>query len=347
MVETAPPTSIDPAVPARGPGRRYRHDWALFRDWCTAADLTSLPAEPRTLGLFLAENPAAPGTQRSRMIAINWHHDRADLPAPGRSETIRSALDANRSRRLDCAQQALWQRLPEIPTTGWPQGVFGRRDGALLVLAASGLPFERISRLRRSEVTTGGEHLVIDGRYPLRLEPHQNDPAMAPAAVYRRWNEVLEFVDRHPSTRMLARHLTNGGLPEAGAAEPHRDGPVFTSIDRWGYLPLQPRALTAASIAAIVRQHLTGSAPSHTPPPGTRRLLPTAAAAPAVTALNMAGQQELSEYFEHGITARRSAHTALRDVSDVLDAVEARAETLLERTLAMITDWQLPAEVGE
>lgn len=345
MVDTAALTTINSTLSARSPGRRYQHDWALFRDWCTAADLTSLPAEPSTLGLFLAEHPAAPGTQRSRVTAINWHHDRAGLPAPGRSETIRSALEANRARRLTRAKKAAWQRLPEVPTAGWPQGLFGRRDGALLVLAAAGLPFERISRLRRTEVTVDAEHLVIGGRHPLRLEPHQHDPAMDPAAVYRRWNEVLEFADRHPSTRMLAHQLTAGNLPVAPTV-PHRDGPVFTSIDRWGYLPLHPRALTAASIAAIVRQHLTGAAPSHTPPVA-RRLRPTKVPAADVVAREGADQQVLGEYFDHGTAARRRTHTALLDVGDVLGDVEARAETLLERTLAMISDWQIPAGVGE
>lgn len=224
-------TTIDSASRQQGFGRRYRYDWALFQDWCAAADLASLPAAPETLGLFLAEHPTTPGTQRARATAINWHHDRAGVPAPGHSETIRGVLDTNRARRLDRAKQTTRQRLPAIPTDGWPQGLFGRRDSALLMLAAAGLPFERLSRLRRSEVTVADGQLVVPGRYPLRLDSHPS-PAIDPAAVYRRWAEVLDFADRHPSTRLLARHLTTGTIP-ATPTDPHREGPVFTSIDRW------------------------------------------------------------------------------------------------------------------
>ncbi|CDZ89522.1 hypothetical protein QM787_12190 [Rhodococcus ruber] len=337
-------TAIDSVSRQPGFGRRYRYDWALFQDWCAAADLASLPAVPEVLGLFLAEHPATPATQRARVSAINWHHDRAGVPAPGRSETIRRVLDANRARRLEQAKQAARQRLPDIPTTGWPQGLFGRRDSALLVLAAAGLPFERLSRLRRSEVTVVGEQLVVSGRYPLGFDLHP-DPAMDPATVYRRWAEVLDFADRHPSTRLLAHHLTTGTIPAASTG-PHRDGPVFTSIDRWGYTPLLPRPLAAASIATLVRQHLTGNSPAHTRPE-TRRPRPAEKPAVDTTAPTGEERRELGEYFDHGAAARRHAHSRLRDVGEVLGDVEARAEALLERTLAMITDWQIPAKVGE
>ncbi len=50
---------------------RYRHDWALFADWCTAADHRPIPAAPETLALFLHEHPAAVATQRRRLSAIN------------------------------------------------------------------------------------------------------------------------------------------------------------------------------------------------------------------------------------------------------------------------------------
>lgn len=55
--------------------RRYRYDWALFADWCTAADLPFLPAAPSTLALFLAEHPAAAATQRARVTASLEHLD--------------------------------------------------------------------------------------------------------------------------------------------------------------------------------------------------------------------------------------------------------------------------------
>ena len=57
---------LDLRIPAR-----YRHDWALFADWCAAADHRPIPAAPETLALFLHEHPAAAATQRRRLSAIN------------------------------------------------------------------------------------------------------------------------------------------------------------------------------------------------------------------------------------------------------------------------------------
>ncbi|WP_064076172.1 hypothetical protein [Prescottella equi] len=325
--------------------RRYRYDWALFQDWCTAVDVPSLPAAPSTLALFLAEHPATVSTQKARVTAINWHHDHAGLSAPGRADTIRDLLDERRADRLRRASEQIWQQIPQLPTGGWPQGLFGRRDAALLLLAAAGVPLQQITGLQRRHITYDGEALVVDtGHYRYRLDPTTGDPDLAPAAVYRRWAQVLTFTDRHPSTRTLAAHLTRGHFPDTtdGQSWDRRDGLVFTPIDRWGYLPLPPQPLTAGSIAAIVRQHLTGTAPTHTLPPRRPRPAPAAAAPtppPEPPPLS-------DEYYERGTTARRDALTALADVGDMLDDVEARADALLEQTLAMIENWQLPEPIS-
>lgn len=96
--------------------------------------------------------------------------------------------------------------------------------------------------------------------------------------------------------------------------------------------------MTAGSIATIVRQHLTGTAPSHTLPPRrtrTNTTTPIPTPPPEPPPLS-------DEYYDRGTAARRDALTALADVSDVLDEVEARADALLEQTLAMIENWRLP-----
>ncbi|WP_371851597.1 hypothetical protein [Rhodococcus koreensis] len=69
--------------------RRYAHDWALFVDWCDACEHCALPAHPSVLAEFLADHPAADGTQRRRITAINAVHTDAQFPAPGRAEMVR------------------------------------------------------------------------------------------------------------------------------------------------------------------------------------------------------------------------------------------------------------------
>ena len=54
--------------------RTYAADWALFTDWCAATDTTALPAAPRTVVDLLTGCPAAAGTQRCWVAAIDHHH---------------------------------------------------------------------------------------------------------------------------------------------------------------------------------------------------------------------------------------------------------------------------------
>ncbi|WP_241032071.1 hypothetical protein [Rhodococcus pseudokoreensis] len=168
----------DPATAAAGLGnsppqlvvpRRYQHDWALFADWCAACDHRALPAHPSVL----ADHPAAAGTQRRRVTAINAVHTGAGLPAPGRAEAIRQLLNAARADRLARVGERVAHVVPRIPVTGWPGGLFGRRDALILTLAAAGLGFEQIARLRRTDVTAEDDALVVRVGEGLAPHPHR------------------------------------------------------------------------------------------------------------------------------------------------------------------------------
>ena len=143
--------------PTSGVPRRYVHDWALFTDWCAACEHRALPTHPTVVAEFLADHPAAAGTQRRRVTAINAVHTRGGLPAPGLAETIRQLLNNRRAERLARIRSVAWQRIPRIPTAGWPGGLFGRRDALILTLVAGGLGFGDIARLRRTDLTAEDE----------------------------------------------------------------------------------------------------------------------------------------------------------------------------------------------
>lgn len=90
--------------------------------------------------------------------------------------------------------------IDRLPTAGWTAGLFGRRDGLVLLLAASGLTFEQISALRRGDLAVDGEPEVIESVHTIRLEPSDFPGALSPAQVYQRWLQILEVQDRAPST---------------------------------------------------------------------------------------------------------------------------------------------------
>ncbi|QOH59435.1 hypothetical protein [Rhodococcus rhodochrous] len=309
---------------------RYRHDWALFTDWCTAADHQPIPAAPDTLALFLYEHPAAVATQRRRLSAINAVHTGHGYPPPGRTETVRRHLDTTRASRLDRLGRLLLQRATELPTLGWPSGLFGRRDTLLLVLAATGMTFTGITRLRRRDIRLDGDTLVATTptgeRFRLPPDPETGDnPAVA---IYRRWAQIQTFLDQHPGTHLLRHHLTDPVEIVTDPLDTERARqPLLCPIDRWGHLP-HGQPMTAQSVSRLVRAHLSGRAPAH-------RVLPV----PPQEDVDAWVEPDIAldpNYYERGTAARNRDHEALEDLTDVFDDIEARADALLQDLMGVL-----------
>jgi hypothetical protein len=370
----------------------YRYEWARFADWCTAADHTPLPAHPVTVAEFLNDHPAPPATQRRRLAAITWTHDAAGQPSPARAAAIRALLhpaaqltpheatarDAAERARLTVTTEALLR----LPATGWPHGLFGRRDALLLALTHHAhLSYEQVSRLHRDQVHSGPDHqLLLDiGPYDQRTVTAAEDPRLCPTCIHHRWNAVLAYTDRHPAHRSLrtALHhatpvtattphwdqisrdsgpvvaadvpvLVSGAVSTVatgGADQPVPDKrPLFAPIDGWGYLPWQPTALTAKAVARIVTEHLTGQAPGHRALPVTMQAPVTAvpAAPPALPLPAASDPTQRAEAVADALQKRHREHRDLTVASAALAAAEHRIEDLLHRTLALLESAEPP-----
>lgn len=309
---------------------RYRHDWMLFADWCAAADRSPIPTSPATIALFLHEHPATVTTQRRRLSAINAVHTDHGYPAPGRTETVRRHLDATRAQRLDRLGRLLLQRATELPTEGWPSGLFGRRDALLLVLAATGMSFTDLTRLRRRDLRLDDDTLQVTTRAGerFRLAPDPETGDNPAAAIYRRWAEIQAFLDQYPGTHLLRHHLTDpvDVVADPLDAEQGRQ-PLLCPIDRWGHLP-HAQPMTPQSISALVRAHLSGRAP-------TRRTLPV----PRLDDTSPGVEPEIEldpEYYARGTSARRRDHEALEDLDDLFHEIEQRADTMLQELMGVL-----------
>lgn len=322
-------------------GVNDRSGWALFTDWCAAADHIALPADPVTLAQFIAEKPAALSTQRRRITTVNTVHRAAGCPPPGAADTIRRIVNTSRADRLSRLESIVSEIIPRLPTFGWPSGLFGRRDALLFLLASTGLRFEQISALRRNNIHIEGQTLIVDGIHPVRLAPATYQQSLNPGEVYERWAQILEFLDRTPSTRLLAEHLDAHTLPtsemSSGAAGAvvggKQSGPLFTAIDRWGHTPIAGSPLTAQSIASIITAHLENQSSPHRS--YSRR--PRHNDAPDVDEPEVFPDIVLDDrYYESGLEARRAAHTALTDVTAALNDVEDRADEILRKLLAVL-----------
>ncbi|BAH56185.1 hypothetical protein [Rhodococcus opacus] len=336
MYATTPGTGTAPTPRLSA---RDRHVWALFADWCAATDQPQTPATPQQLARFLCENPAALATQRRRVSVINTVHRRQGHPAPGTDEAIRRALNTTRAARLHRVSAVVAERIPNIPTAGWPAGFFGRRDRFILALAAAGVGFEQLARLRRRDLTATGDRgaplqLCIDGD---RIDLPES-PEIPLAAIYRDWIEVLGFLDRNHATTTIAKHVKAGrDLTGFDAGYRADDRPLLTSINRWGHTPLDPAPPTARAITAIVHAHLAGTAPAHILPPPKPRPRPRQAESPDRYPIDD-GRVLDPHYYERGTAARRSAHHDLTNVTDLLDDIEDRADQLLAELDGILND---------
>ncbi len=330
---TAPPNGLqtDPTA---------SHTWSLFVDWCTATGHVALPAEPETVAEFLADHPARVGTHRRRVTAINSVHRQCRLSEPGRTQAVHAALATRRHQRLQAVADLLDEAIRQLPVSGWPHGLFGRRDALILTLVAGGLTYAEIARLRRGDVQRQGYELVIDGDPQWRLGRDVDPGERGPAAVHDRWARVQEIFDGFPTIRVLAHYFEHPPEPAADRLAPFPsaaavDQPLIVRIDRWGYTPLRPTPMTEQSIAAITRAHLSGLAPAHRPRTPLPRPITDATVRPA----REDGKDTIAldpRYYRRGVTARRRAQAWLTTVGDELDDVADRAEELLEQLAAIV-----------
>jgi len=121
----------------------YTADWSLFTDWCAATNRVTFPADWATITAFTAACPGAPVTVRRRLAAIAHRHRVAGHPAP--ADPAQQAGSPLR-KLIDPGQAEMLMRL--LPSHGWTAGLFGRRDRALLALAAqTTIPYRQLPRL--------------------------------------------------------------------------------------------------------------------------------------------------------------------------------------------------------
>lgn len=251
-------------------------------------------------------------------------------------------LDARRRDRLVRLRTRLVPALVGLPSSGWPAGVFGRRDAAILMLAALGYRPTSIAQLRRGQIRIDPSGiLLIDGT------AHDPDPEIGVPHAYLRWAQILDFADRHIVTHRLADFLdhpekwvTSQGSGSGWASDRHRESPVFVPIDRWGHLGMASHSLTAAAITTLISAHCTGTAAAHAV--YSRKPLSDGADT---------GHEELWQAprldddpgaHDRGVRARHHAQAWLADIHDTLSDVEDRADELLRRTLAILDEPPTP-----
>jgi len=284
--------------------RAYRADWEHFSGWCATRELASIPSDPETVALYLAEHAdlLKVATLQRRLCAINKVHKAAGCASPASMANARVRETWRGIRRVKgLAQQVkapvltadLRQMVAELPA-----GLQGARDRALLLLGFSGA-FRRseLVALNIEDLEFREDGLVItlhrsktdqEGAGRQIGIPYGSDPTTCPFRAARAWLKAAAL--------------------EAGA--------LFRGVDRHGRLG--GTRLSDKSVALVVKRYATaiGKDASHFAGHSLRAGLVTAAA--------MAGASERSIMAQTGHRSTAMVRRYVRNASLFQDNAAAK-----------------------
>jgi len=340
----------DPLVKSRLPAADAAGgaEWVLFTDWCSVTGHDSLPATAETVLMFFGDCPAAAGTFARRLTAIDAAHRAAGVASPERTGQVRDVLRGRPAQpvrqELDSAQ--VEAALRRLPSHGWINGWFGRRDRALLVVAQAGAPYRRIAALTAGDITvTDTVATIYCPTASITLHPDE-DPVLCGPCVLVRWLRALHLALTSPATRTLA-----GAIDRAAAvdgASPHlcrshrplptgiAEVPLLPPIDPRGYLSITPRPLSPHSVSHLARGNTTGPGKVHRVDPQTPDE-PQPPPPPAPPPAPPATPYTVGDW-EQAVARRRADQAHLRGVDRTLDETDRRAADLNRRILALLAD---------
>jgi integrase len=162
--------------------RAYRADWQHYAAWCARTGFIPVPAEPATVGAYLAslKDTHAPATIRRRLAAIGKMHRFNGLPWSPSHRDIQEPLKGLLRDKGRPARKAAALTLPMLRrlVATCDTGTRGRRDRALLLIGFAGA-------LRRSELVAlrVEDVSVVAGGLRLRIARSKTDPAGAGAEI--------------------------------------------------------------------------------------------------------------------------------------------------------------------
>lgn len=218
--------------------RSYRQSCQHFGEWCQRHGLSPLPADERTIALYLADiaSEYSVSTICARLAGINAAHLAYGAPSIRSSEAVRRVWKGIR-RSKGIAQQRkaalVTEQIAQI-VAGLPDTMRGKRNKVLILLGFMGA-FRR-GELMGVEV----QHLQFCAEGVVVTLPRSKTDQQGSGYV-----KGIPF-GKNPATcpvRALRDWLDSAGITE---------GPVFRPVDRNGHV--RKGGLTDQSVALIVKE---------------------------------------------------------------------------------------------
>jgi integrase/recombinase XerD len=197
--------------------RGYASDLQIFQAWCAIHGHCWLPAEAKTLALFIDGEIGhiAISTLKRRLAAISFAHRLSDLPSPLEASTVLLALRRATRTKLHRPKQAqgLTSDILCQIAKGLPDTIEGKRDAALISVGydtlcrSSELAAMRVEDLN---VSREGSCSVLTTRSKGDQIGHGRIAWLSPKTVerLRRWMAAAEL-DRGPLFRALNRRYVS------------------------------------------------------------------------------------------------------------------------------------------
>ena len=237
---------------------------------------------------------------------------------------------------IDPGQVEMLVRL--LPSHGWLGGLFGRRDRALLTLAAdTTIPYRQLPRLTVAQLhIADGTATVTDHRGVAHVVEAVKDPVLCGPCMLVRWRRVLDTEVTHKRLKTLfknAEEVTAASHHPCHAPKPiddrTLDAPLFPPINQWGQLPHPIEPLSPHSTSRLARQADTGLA--HHRVLDVDEVVTSAGADQAAVAPAPAVTRPVYDW-EAANQRKIDAVAQLAPLADALDDLEARIAELLVRT---------------
>lgn len=207
------------------------HAQTRFATWCRARGLVALPADPATVGAYLAfmaagettadgevtRRPYALASIRAAKAAIGIAHDRIGAPSPSRDPWVRLVMAGiARSPSLQRSRSMSPLDLPQMravmAVAPPPPGLSTIRDQALLLTAAATRwPMGRVLALRRDQVLVRGDRV--------RLRAQNGDVIELPAPAATALRQLVQVLPDRVPLAFGVRGTDHMPLFLAGAAE--------------------------------------------------------------------------------------------------------------------------------
>jgi hypothetical protein len=235
--------------------------------------------------------------------------------------------------------------LRALPSHGWTQGMFGRRDRCLLVLSqVAGVPYQVLATLTIGDIAIANGAATVTTRTDTWTVVAGPDPVLCGPCAIGRWVRVVNLAVTRITAGSVAAAVdkatpvTPGSPHLCRTTRPVNEAtlvvPVFSSINQWGALPFPLHRLTPHSLSRRVRDLLAGNLGAH-------RHLPVDPAVQVETEEPTQVPVEVRRVYsrvdaQRAWARRRADLDDLAGIDDILDEVDARAKELQQRTAAVL-----------